>query len=236
MRGKTHFTVGVLTSLQASLLFNKPLSLFDIIICSLFSLLPDLDTSNSTLSNKILNQNVSKKIYKLVIYLLNILINIIISSLVTFIAIIILEANITHGFLRRLFLSLIFILLAICLYIINGKIYFILFSSILAIFPWLKHRKLSHSLLAVFMIAFILKQIELLSNISNLCFFGTIGYASHLFLGDLFTKSGIPILYPLSDKKFSLGFLRVGGFLSNILESLFILLLVAIIIFTLIKI
>ena len=83
---------------------------------------------------------------------------------------------------------------------------------------------------------FILKQIELLSNISNLCFFGTIGYASHLFLGDLFTKSGIPILYPLSDKKFSLGFLRVGGFLSNILESLFILLLVAIIIFTLIKI
>ena len=245
MRGKTHFTVGVLTSLQASLLFNKPLSLFDIIICSLFSLLPDLDTSNSTLSNKILNQNVSRKIYKLVIYLLNILIflisikingNIIISSLVTFIAIIILEANITHGFLRRLFLSLIFILLAICLYIINGKIYFILFSSILAIFPWLKHRKLSHSLLAVFMIAFMLKQIELLSNISNLCFFGTIGYASHLFLGDLFTKSGIPILYPLSDKKFSLGFLRVGGFLSNILESLFILLLVAIIIFTLIKI
>ena len=74
MRGKTHFTVGVLTSLQASLLFNKPLSLFDIIICSLFSLLPDLDTSNSTLSNKILNQNVSRKIYKLVIYLLNILI------------------------------------------------------------------------------------------------------------------------------------------------------------------
>ena len=245
MRGKTHFTVGVLTSLQASLLFNKPLSLFDIIICSLFSLLPDLDTSNSTLSNKILNQNVSRKIYKLVIYLLNILIflisikingNIIISSLVTFIAIIILEANITHGFLRRLFLSLIFILLAICLYIINGKIYFILFSCILAIFPWLKHRELSHSLLAVFMIAFILKQIELLSNISNLCFFGTIGYASHLFLGDLFTKSGIPILYPLSDKKFSLGFLRVGGFLSNILESLFILLLVVIIIFTLIKI
>ena len=63
MRGKTHFTVGVLTSLQASLLFNKPLSLFDIIICSLFSLLPDLDTSNSTLSNKILNQNVSRKIF-----------------------------------------------------------------------------------------------------------------------------------------------------------------------------
>lgn len=245
MRGKTHFTIGVLASLQASLLFNKPLSLFDIIVCSLFSLLPDLDTSNSIISNKILNQNVSRKIYKFIIYLLNILIflisikingNIIISSLVTFIAIVILEANITHEFLRKLFLSLIFILLAISIYLINGKFYFIVFSILLAIFPWLKHRKLSHSLLAIFIISFILKQIELLSNISNLAFFGTIGYASHLFLGDLFTKSGIPIFYPLSEKKFSLGFLRVGGFLSNILEIVFILLLIGLIVLTIIKI
>lgn len=245
MRGKTHFTIGVLASLQASLLFDKPLSLFDIIVCSLFSLLPDLDTSNSTLSNKILNQNVSRKIYKFIIYLLNILIflisikingNLIISSLVTFVAIIILEANITHGFLRKLFLSLIFILLAICFYLIDGKFYLIMFSLLLALFPWLKHRKLSHSLIAVFTIAFVLKQIELLSNISNLSFFGTIGYASHLFLGDLFTKSGIPILYPFSEKKFSLGFLRVGGVFSNILEIFFILLLVALIFFTIIKI
>ncbi|MGL5506653.1 MAG: metal-dependent hydrolase [Paraclostridium sp.] len=245
MRGKTHFTIGVLTSLQASLLFDKPLSLFDIIVCSLFSLLPDLDTSNSTLSNKLLNQSLSRKIYKLVIYLLNILIflisikingNLIISSLVTFVAIIILEANITHGFLRKLFLSLIFILLAISVYLIDGKFYFIMFSMILALFPWLKHRKLSHSLLAIFMISFMLKQIELLSNISNLSFFGTIGYASHLFLGDLFTKSGIPILYPFSDKKFSLGFLRVGSFVSNILEIIFILMLVSLILFTIIKI
>lgn len=245
MRGKTHFTIGVLASLQASLLFDKPLSLFDIIVCSLFSLLPDLDTSNSTLSNKILNQNVSRKIYKFIIYLLNILIflisikingNLIISSLVTFVAILILEANITHGFLRKLFLSLIFILLAICFYLIDGKFYLIVFTLLLALFPWLKHRKISHSLIAVFTIGFVLKQIELLSNISNLAFFGTIGYASHLFLGDLFTKSGIPIFYPFSEKKFSLGFLRVGGGFSNILEILFILLLVVLIFFTIIKI
>ncbi|MEG0181169.1 MAG: metal-dependent hydrolase [Peptostreptococcaceae bacterium] len=244
MRGKTHFTIGVLTSLQASMLFNRPLSLMDIVVCSLFSILPDLDTSNSIISNTILNHNVSKKIYKIVIYTINILIflisikinnNFLVSSVVTFIAIIILEAKITHGFLRKLFLSLIFILLAISIYLINGKFYFILFSLILASFPWLKHRKLSHSLLAILIISFLLKQIELITNISNLCFFGTIGYASHLFLGDIFTKSGIPLFYPISEKKFSLGFLRVGGHFSNILEIIFVIFLVFLILLTLIK-
>ena len=244
MRGKTHLTIGVLASLQASLLFNKPLSLVDVAVCSLFSILPDLDTSNSIISNTILNHNISKKIYKLVIYTLDLLIflislkindNFLISSIATFITIIILEAKITHGFLRKLFLSLIFLLLAICIYLINGKFYFILFSIILASFPWLKHRKLSHSLIAILIISFLLKQIELLTNISNICFFGTIGYSSHLFLGDLFTKSGIPLFYPISEKKFSLGFLRVGGSLSNFLEIIFVIFLVFLIILTLVK-
>ncbi|WP_373598524.1 metal-dependent hydrolase [Paraclostridium bifermentans] len=244
MRGKTHFTIGILASLQASILFNKPLSLINIAVCSVCSILPDLDTSNSIISNTILNHNLSKKFYKFIIYFLDILIFLIsikinddflVSSLVTFIAIIILEAKITHGFLRKLFLSLIFILLAVCIYLINGKFYFILSSIILAVFPWLKHRKLSHSLLAILILSFLLKQIEILTNLSNLCFFGTIGYSSHLFLGDLFTKSGIPIFYPFSERKFSLGFLRVGGALSNFLEIVFVIFLVFIIILTLIK-
>ncbi|MGL5313684.1 MAG: metal-dependent hydrolase [Peptostreptococcaceae bacterium] len=106
----------------------------------------------------------------------------------------------------------------------------------LAIFPWLKHRSFSHSIFAIIVIFFLLKQIELIYNISNLSFFGTISYASHIFLGDLFTKSGIPLFYPLSDKKFSLGFFKVGSFFSNMLEISFILILVGSIIFTIIKI
>ena len=245
MRGKTHCTIGILSTIQACILFKVPISIFNLVLAAIFSILPDLDESNSTISNVILKQDASKFILKIVIYIINFAIfsislklnnNFLLSSIVTFISIMILESKLNHILLRKILLSLTLVLLSLCLFFIKVKIYFVIFFLILASFPWLKHRKLSHSLLAVFMIAFILKQIELLSNISNLCFFGTIGYASHLFLGDLFTKSGIPILYPLSDKKFSLGFLRVGGFLSNILESLFILLLVAIIIFTLIKI
>ena len=97
MRGKTHFTIGILASLQASILFNKPISLMNIGICSLFSILPDLDTSNSVISNTLLNHNTSKKIYKIIVYTLDILIflislkineNFFISSVITFIAII----------------------------------------------------------------------------------------------------------------------------------------------------
>ncbi|MGO0916108.1 hypothetical protein ACTPEM_22765, partial [Clostridioides difficile] len=40
---------------------------------------------------------------------------------------VIIEAKLTHTFLRKVFLSLIFILLAICLYIIEVEIYFTIF-------------------------------------------------------------------------------------------------------------
>mgnify|MGYP003379032841 FL=1 len=106
----------------------------------------------------------------------------------------------------------------------------------LAIFPWLKHRGYSHSLFAIIIIHFLLKQIELITNISNLCFFGTVSYSSHIFLGDLFTRSGIPIFYPISKKKYSLCFFKVGGYFSNILEMLFILFLLSMIIYSIIKI
>lgn len=105
----------------------------------------------------------------------------------------------------------------------------------LAIFPWLKHRGISHSILAIIIIYLLLKQIEILTNIYNLSFWGTISYASHIFLGDLFTRQGVPLFYPLSNKKISLGNLKVGGYFSNFLEILIIISLICIIIYSLIK-
>lgn len=245
MRGKTHCTIGVLSVIQASLLFNIPISIFNLIFSAFFSILPDLDESNSIISDMLLKKEVSKFMLKATIYLINIIIffvsikindNFYLSSLITFVVIIIIESKLTHTFLRKVFLSLIFILLAICLYLIDVKIYFSIFCLMLSTFPWLKHRSFSHSIFATIIIYFLLKQIQLITNISNLAFLGTISYSSHLFLGDLFTKSGIPILYPISDKKFSLGFFKVGSFFNNILEVLFILLLVCSIIYSIIKI
>lgn len=245
MRGKTHCTIGILAAIQASILFKIPISLFNLMISAIFSLLPDLDESNSIVSDFFFKKKVSKFLYKLLIYMINVIIffvslkindNFYISSIITFMAIIIIESKLTHLFLRKIFLSLIFILLALCLYFIEAQMYFIIFTLMLAIFPWLKHRSFSHSIFAIVIIYFLLKQIELLTNISNLSFFGTISYASHIFLGDLFTRQGVPLFYPVNDKKISLGFLKVGGTLSNLLEILFIIILVGLLIFSIIKI
>ncbi|MGL6107402.1 MAG: metal-dependent hydrolase [Romboutsia sp.] len=226
------------------MLFNIPISIFNLILSAFFSILPDLDESNSVVSDIFLKRNVSKFILKMIIYSINIAIffislkinnNFYISSIITFTAIIVIESKLTHTLLRKVFLSLIFILLSISLYLIKFKIYFVIFCLMLATFPWLKHRSFSHSILATIVIYFLLKQIEIIYNISDLSFLGTISYASHLFLGDLFTKSGIPIFYPISDKKYSLGFFKVGSFFNNVLEILFIVLFIVLIIYSLIK-
>ena len=128
-------------------------------------------------------------------------------------------------------MSLIFLLLGVCLYLVNTKFYIVLFVMLLAIFPWLKHRGLSHSIFAIIIIYILLKQIELLTNIYNLSFWGTISYASHIFLGDIFTRQGVPLFYPLIEKKISLGNLKVGGYFSNLLEILLIISLVFLIIY-----
>ena len=245
MRGKTHCTIGILSTIQACILFKIPVSLFSIIIGAIFSILPDLDESNSIISTIFLKQDVSKIILKIVIYIINFSIffislkinnNLLLSSVVTFISIIILESKLNHILLRKILLSLTLILLSLCLFFMKVKIYFIIFFLMLSIFPWLKHRGFSHSIFAVILIYFLLKQIEIIYNISNLSIFGTIGYASHLFLGDLFTKSGIPLFYPLSSNKYSLGRFRVGSFFSNALEILIVVILIGSIIFSIIKI
>lgn len=244
MRGKSHGAVGILTAIQTSIMFKIPISIVGILVAAIFSILPDLDQPNSSISQFIFKNDISKYIYKIFIYLVNVIIffvsinineNFYISAIVTFIAIIIIEAKITHSLIRKVFLSLIFILLAISLYFINVPIYFVMFALIFAVFPWLKHRSFSHSIFALIMIYFILKQIELVSGFEYLSVYGTIAYGSHIFLGDLFTKQGVPLFYPISDKKISLGFLKVGSKFSNFAEYLFILALLLIVLFSIYK-
>ncbi|EGT4817854.1 metal-dependent hydrolase, partial [Clostridioides difficile] len=101
MRGKTHCAIGILTAIQTSLIFKIPISLVDILVSATFAVLPDLDKSNSMVSNFILKNNVSKYIYRIFIYAVNIIIffisinindNFYLSAIITFVAIIIIEA------------------------------------------------------------------------------------------------------------------------------------------------
>ena len=100
MRGKTHCTIGILSTIQACILFKIPISIFNLVLAAIFSILPDLDESNSTISNVFLKQDASKLILKIVIYIINFAIffislkinnnNFFLSSIVTFIAIMVL--------------------------------------------------------------------------------------------------------------------------------------------------
>ena len=69
MRGKTHCTIGILSTIQACILFKVPISIFNLVLAAVFSILPDLDESNSTISNVFLKQDVSKLVLKIVIYI-----------------------------------------------------------------------------------------------------------------------------------------------------------------------
>ena len=71
MRGKTHCAIGVLSVIQASLLFNIPISIFNLILSAFFSILPYLDESHSIISDMLLKKEVSKFILKAIIYLIN---------------------------------------------------------------------------------------------------------------------------------------------------------------------
>ena len=62
MRGKTHCTIGILSTIQACILFKIPISIFNLVLAAIFSILPDLDESNSTISNVFLKQDASKLI------------------------------------------------------------------------------------------------------------------------------------------------------------------------------
>ena len=139
MRGKTHCTIGILSTIQACILFKIPISIFNLVLAAIFSILPDLDESNSTISSVFLKQDASKLILKIVIYIINFAIffislkinnnNFFLSSIVTFIAIMVLESKINHILLRKILLSLTLILLSLCLFFIKVKIYFVILSK-----------------------------------------------------------------------------------------------------------
>lgn len=61
MRGKTHCTIGVLTSIQTCILFNIPITILNLIICAILSIFPDIDEPHSTIYNLIFKKKLIKK-------------------------------------------------------------------------------------------------------------------------------------------------------------------------------
>lgn len=73
----------------------------------------------------------------------------------------------------------------------------------LATLPYFTHRGLSHSLLSVIIIGVTLYPLYETDTMKSYYISALISYSSHLFLGDIFTKKGIKLFYPLSKKDIS---------------------------------
>lgn len=242
MKGPTHLAVGVLTAVETSILLQKPLNPISFIFVLICSLLPDIDESNSTISNTLIKSSFSKKMYRYILYFINMITffiliyinkNLIFNFIVSFIVIIIIEKKLNHNILRKSLFSFLSVILSISLYYIKAPFSFIFICAFFGIAPWMRHRGFTHSILGVVIIYFLLIEIEKIVHFSDIALYGSIAYGSHLFLGDLFTKMGIPIFYPIWDKKISLGFMKVGSFIGNIFEFLYIIFYILIVIYTL---
>ncbi|SHH06818.1 metal-dependent hydrolase [Tepidibacter thalassicus] len=242
MKGVTHFAIGILTAIETSLLIDKPLTPSGFIFASVCSLLPDIDEPHSIISNALIKSSFSKTIYRYTLYIINMITlfiliyinkNLILNFIISFSIIILIENKLKHIILRKCLFSLLSIILCLSLYYIKAPFPFISLSIFFGIAPWLKHRGFTHSILGAMFMYYLLKEIEKLLGLEYIALYGSIGYLSHLFLGDIFTKMGIPIFYPISNKKISLGFIKVGSFIGNIFEAIYIFIYFLIIIYTL---
>lgn len=239
MRGKSHLAIGLLTTIEVSSIIGIGISPINMVFASIFSVLPDIDESNSSVLNNIISKKFTKQIHKVLLYTFLITLvyfymktndNLYIILFVSIFLINIIEKKITENFVRSSFISLFFLLITLTLIIFKVNLGIVLMSSLLFLFPISKHRSISHSIIAVIFIFIVMKYLESIYYLKNIAVTSTIAYLSHIIC-DAVTKRGIPILYPFSKKFFSFGNLKVGSIFCNFIEWIIIFVLILILIF-----
>lgn len=234
MRGKTHCAVGIIAGIQLSLVLSQPITPTSILTSAVFSTLPDLDKSNSIIAGTIFKKKFSKFLYRLLIFSLNLFIfflsikvssSFFISAVITFFAIAFLEKKLTHYNMRKSLITATLLLLALVLIISKVDISFVIPILVFSVFPWLKHRNFSHSILMVLIVYIIMNPLGEFFNYDSLGLMASSMYLLHIIC-DMFTKRGVAIFYPFSKNMISVGYIRVGGRFSNIIESLLVFVLI----------
>ncbi len=240
MRSKSHLIIGTLAATEISVIFGIPITPLGILSSAFFSTAPDIDEANSNVLNKFISKNSTKKIYKILLYFLLILFfylfiktndNLYFGFLVSVFLLNLIQKKLTENFIRSIVISSAFAFLALTMMLYNINFGIIALTIFLAIFPLLKHRGFTHSISMLVMIYVLLRYIEFTTSFKNISIVGTVSYSSHL-LCDMITKRGIPLLYPISNKYYSIGKLKVGSFWGNFIEMVLIILLLIIVTFS----
>lgn len=224
MKSPTHITIGALTYANYLMLTGKNFNILDIPICLAFSVLPDIDTQHSKISSNL--RNIPMKlilytlfiIFALIICYFSLVKQILPKYFVLFIPVMILFLKLfsKNKILKKISLSLFFIALYIASYkytlIGNTKNILLLF----AIVPFFTHRGFSHSILSIFLISTILYPIYKIPQTRSYYIVMILAYLSHILMGDIFTKKGVPLLYPFSKKYYSLNIFTNSKIYNNL--------------------
>jgi len=194
MMGATHKAIGIVTGVAVTLYglknFDEPLFALASLTALLGAVLPDIDHNNTKMG----------KARKKVVSFTSVIIKI--ASVVSLFAIgIICILNEDYKSLRILLLSVLIVVLLIVL-LKNIK-----WSPKLKKF-FTKHRGIMHTLVIPALLAvplFFVKEYYVIAPLVGLI----AGYVSHL-LADMFTVSGVPILFPLTMRNISLLPIKTG--------------------------
>lgn len=239
MKSKSHLIIGTLSTIEFSLLTGIELTPTALSIAAILSAIPDLDEPNSNVGSYVVSKKITKAIHSILMYSMIVLFfyffyksykNVYLGIFLSIIFIIFMEtkvsANKTRAFILSLFLGFLGFLSLILK--LNPGISMIMF--LFAFFPIFKHRSFTHSIFMVLILFCILLILEYSFKINNVAIIGSFAYSTHLVC-DIITKRGIPLFYPFSKKYYSLGKLRVGKPMCNVVEILVIFSLIIMILY-----
>lgn len=238
MKSKSHLIIGTLSAVEIALLMGLNITPITASVAAFLSVAPDIDEPNSNVMNALVSKKTTKTIHHFLIFILLLVCfyfysktnkNVYIGIVLSLVAIHLIEKRFTANKTRSIILCgvMIFIGLTMMLYNVNPGI--VVLTFLISSFPIMNHRSFTHSLTILFVIYVILKYIEITLHIRDLAIIGTCAFGSHLIC-DIITKRGIPIFYPFSKKYYSIGNLRVGYFLCNVVEIIIIVVLICAII------
>lgn len=231
MLGRTHVALGLMTSLIMIHLVEispaiQELNTTAVIVAIIGALLPDLDMGTSSLGSKfgVIRTKHIKKVWIVILIIMFIVTVVFLKDtpiLYGIIFIILLGFIFADKFARRGYyiirnfvqaLSGIIIILVSCYY----KHYVLIPAGvILIILLFSKHRGFSHSMVFLAGCTFAVKKISLFYSGIDYSVIFAASMASHL-LGDMFTKAGIGLFAPFSDKRIRLPYtIKTGGKIEN---------------------
>lgn len=237
MKGKTHGTIGLLTSIEVSLLSSQTINPLNLLVALIFSLLPDIDEPDSLISKYIISRQITKNIQRIILYAGNLLGFYLVYSfthklsfifIFCMISTFILEKLVNQKRIRRISLSFMLILTSAIFYYYSFRWFFIAIPLILSPIPWLGHRNITHSITSVIILYYLLTFTEMPITI---IIHSIAGYSSHL-IGDFLTKQGIPLFYPFFKKRYAIRIMSTGSKMGNFVELLIIVIIVIIIYIT----